>query len=623
MIESNTRKLFNPIQLTGGLALLLLASLATAADKKPAPAPSHPAAAPKSAPAAHSGGGSPAAAGRGPSTGGAHGPTTGGAAHGPTTGGAAHGPTTGGAAHGPTTGGAHGPTTGSPGAHGPAGAGAGRGPSTAGHGPVGGGGRGPSAAGGHGPVGAGNHGPGGAPRGAGNRPMGRDNHVVSTRGGNRMVTRPNGSRAEIHDSRRGMDVHHGLNGNRRVAVERADHSRIVAERGGRGYVQRPYAFRGREYAHRTYYVNGRAYDRFYQRHFYAGVYMDVYAPRFYYAPAFYGWAYNPWVTPVPYAWGWAGNPWAAYYGYYFTPYPVYPSASVWLTDYLISTSLAAAYQARMDAAAAAAANAGPPAGAVALTPEVKNLIAAEVQRQIALENAERQTPADTAGPDPKSSGIERMMTDGVSHIFLAGKDIDVVDGGGMECSLSEGDAIQLSRAPAAGESAASLFVLSSKGGQECRRGAAISVAVVDLQDMQNHMRETIDAGMGEIQSKQAKGLPPIPAPAAAAPTTAAFAAQAPPPDANAAAEINAQWKEADKAEQEVAQEAASGPSAGGDSAPPPPAAAPAQIGLGQTIEEVRSAYGEPKSIVDLGQKKLYVYKDLKVTFINGKVTDVQ
>ena len=50
---------------------------------------------------------------------------------------------------------------------------------------------------------------------------------------------------------------------------------------------------------------------------------------------------------------------------------------------------------------------------------------------------------------------------------------------------------------------------------------------------------------------------------------------------------------------------------------------PAQIQLGQTIDQVVAALGQPQKIVDLGAKKIYVYKDLKVTFVNGKVSDVQ
>jgi hypothetical protein len=54
-----------------------------------------------------------------------------------------------------------------------------------------------------------------------------------------------------------------------------------------------------------------------------------------------------------------------------------------------------------------------------------------------------------------------------------------------------------------------------------------------------------------------------------------------------------------------------------------PQQAPAQIQLGQTPDEVQAALGQPDKIVDLGKKQIYVYKDLKVTFLNGKVSDVQ
>ena len=55
----------------------------------------------------------------------------------------------------------------------------------------------------------------------------------------------------------------------------------------------------------------------------------------------------------------------------------------------------------------------------------------------------------------------------------------------------------------------------------------------------------------------------------------------------------------------------------------PPQAPPAQIQLGQTIDEVVGALGQPERIANVGSKKIYVYKDLKVTFVNGKVSDVQ
>lgn len=55
-------------------------------------------------------------------------------------------------------------------------------------------------------------------------------------------------------------------------------------------------------------------------------------------------------------------------------------------------------------------------------------------------------------------------------------------------------------------------------------------------------------------------------------------------------------------------------------APPPE---PQQIEKGQTPEQVKAALGTPDKIVNLGSKQIYVYKDLKVTFLNGKVSDVQ
>jgi hypothetical protein len=57
--------------------------------------------------------------------------------------------------------------------------------------------------------------------------------------------------------------------------------------------------------------------------------------------------------------------------------------------------------------------------------------------------------------------------------------------------------------------------------------------------------------------------------------------------------------------------------------PAPAPAAPASIQLGQTIDQVVAALGQPDKMVNLGAKQIYVYKDLKVTFVNGKVSDVQ
>lgn len=59
-------------------------------------------------------------------------------------------------------------------------------------------------------------------------------------------------------------------------------------------------------------------------------------------------------------------------------------------------------------------------------------------------------------------------------------------------------------------------------------------------------------------------------------------------------------------------------------APAPAAPAePATIAKGQTTDQVQSSLGKPDKIVNLGAKQIWVYKDLKVTFMNGKVSDVE
>ena len=57
--------------------------------------------------------------------------------------------------------------------------------------------------------------------------------------------------------------------------------------------------------------------------------------------------------------------------------------------------------------------------------------------------------------------------------------------------------------------------------------------------------------------------------------------------------------------------------------PPPPPPDPAEVKEGQTIDQVVAALGPPAKKAKVGTKDIYYYKDLKVTFINGKVKDIQ
>jgi hypothetical protein len=63
----------------------------------------------------------------------------------------------------------------------------------------------------------------------------------------------------------------------------------------------------------------------------------------------------------------------------------------------------------------------------------------------------------------------------------------------------------------------------------------------------------------------------------------------------------------------------------GEIAPPPAPPAPAPtISVGMTKDLVLAAFGEPARKAVVGTKEIYFYSDMKmkVTFINGKVTDI-
>jgi hypothetical protein len=381
---------------------------------------------------------------------------------------------------------------------------------------------------------------------------------------------------------------------------------IVTNAAGHGYAQRPITVRGQSFVQRTYYNHGRAYPLYYRASVYRGITFNVYTPVRYYSPRYYTWAYTPWRSPVYYNFGWGGSPWMGFYAGYFTPYPYYSGPNYWLTDYLLAMSLQDAYQDRMDAAAAAQAGYDP-YGQAALSPQVKNAIAAEVQRQLNQESAESQNSA------MMGNGAPQFLSDNSTHVFVVSSSL-IVNAGSRDCALTQGDVLQLNPAPSPDPASASVQVLASKG-QDCQAGNLVSVQLVDLQEMQNHMRETLDQGLGELQTRQGQGgLPPIDA-SLRTQTPASYASDLPPAETNVADELKQQAQDADRQEQAVLGQAEPVAGAG--------AGAPPTIQLGQTIEEVVAQMGNPTRIADLGQRKTYFYPDMKIIFVDGKVSDVQ
>jgi hypothetical protein len=433
-------------------------------------------------------------------------------------------------------------------------------------------------------------------------------------GGRDVVHSPNGSQvhvvggrvAEVHTSN-GAIIHHAPDGRTHVEMVRPGGRVVVVSARGNGYVQRPVMVGGRTYVQRTYVVHGVVVPRVYRTYAYRpGLVLNVYAPMRYYRPGFYMYAYNPWNRPVVYSsWGWGGSPWYGYYGGYFAPEPMYRSPAFWLTDYMIAATLDQAYQDRM------ASNQSMQAGYVpsgpGLSPDVKQLVADEVSRQLHQEQAEAQSPAATANANPFGGDAP--------HVFVANASVEAVSGD-QTCVISEGDVLELRGAPPLDATAASVQVRASKGG--CPRGATVMVGLQELAEMQNHMRELIDRGLGDLQTKQGQGgLPPLSADAAAPATPVSWASQIT-PDSGVLGELTQVSDEATRAEQEAVNGALNTSISSSASG-----AGPREVGLGSTIDDVLAIFGQPLKTADLGPKKIYIYKDVKITFQDGKVIDVQ
>jgi hypothetical protein len=387
--------------------------------------------------------------------------------------------------------------------------------------------------------------------------------------GGKADIRPNGKVRSI--DAKGMHIEHGLHGGRKVEGMH-NGARVVNTGRHGGYVQRNYVSRnGRTYVSRTYVVNNVAYTSVYRSYGYGGYCCYYgYAPAYYYQPAYYGWAYNPWPAPVAYGWGWGGAPWYGYYGGYFAPYPTYPSAAFWLTDYLVAANLQAAYQAQAEAAAAggqamqdshaagtnggggtqAAASSSSPA----LTPQVKQAIAEEVKAQLAAEKNEAGKTAPAGGQQSTATSNEvPPALDPARRTFVVFTDLDVTTDNGEECALSAGDVITRLTDKPDDDKKVNVSVASSKK-TDCAAGKQVAVSVDDLQEMHNHFREQLSSGMKSLAEKQGTGGLPK------APDTSTTGGEipAPPPDTTAAKALQDQQQSADQTESEVTKETSSG-----------------------------------------------------------------
>jgi hypothetical protein len=375
---------------------------------------------------------------------------------------------------------------------------------------------------------------------------------------------PNGGQVHMDHSRvvgvhtaNGAVIHHGPEGYRTVAVVRPGGGTVVVNNYGGGYVQRTVVITNHSYVQRTYVLNGIVTTRVYRPWVLRpGLTVNIYTPIHYYHPGLYVWAYNPWARPVYYnSWGWVGTPWFGFYAGYFAPSPYYPSPAFWLTDYLIAASLEDAYRARVEANMEM--QAGYYAGQPGLTPDLKEAIAEEVNRRLRQEQAEAQMA---------NAGVESNPFAGGPHVYVADNTVEAMAGFGS-CLITPGDVVELRGMPPLDATSKPVYMRAGERGG-CPRGSTVMIAIQDLAEMQNHMRELVDRGLADLQRCQGQsGLPPMPADAAAPPRPVSWASQVQ-PDAGAQNEINQVSNEAARVEQDTVNSTVEGPPPDANTAPP-------------------------------------------------------
>lgn len=344
---------------------------------------------------------------------------------------------------------------------------------------------------------------------------------------------------------RTMTVDRPLRGDRRVEGFRPGGVRVVTV-GRRGFVERPFR---PGYVSRTYVIGGRTEVRVYRRYTYGSISYYNYVPRAYYQPAFYAWAASPWAMPVSYAWGWGPMGWFGFYGGYFGPEAAYPSASLWLTDYLLAENLRQSYEDRQSAGEQLPPQDGQGA---ALTPEVKQAIADEVSRELADERAAAaQPPAGVTPPQTTASAPPPALK---QHIFIVSTSLDLNPAdGGPACAVTAGDIIERTGRGMTQDGKIAINVLNSKSG-DCQADTASTIELATLQDMQNQYREQLAAGTYKLAKSQGQGLPSGPP----AGNPRQLAEGQAPPDADAQTLVMQQNQDADRTESEIKQSLGTG-----------------------------------------------------------------
>jgi hypothetical protein len=275
---------------------------------------------------------------------------------------------------------------------------------------------------------------------------------------------------------------------------------------------------------RTFVSGGHVlYAHVYQRHvwhqFGRAFGYETFVPAVRYPGVYYAWALAAWPHPVTYTWGWQVQPWYPMYGSLFTPYPVYTSPDLWMTDYIIAQSMQTAYQAHTVAPAAAPvppgdpvaptaqpSDAAPPAqpsnAPPAVTPQVKAQLNAEIKVQL----QEQQAAAATSATLTMQSTPPALKPD---HVFFqVVQPLDVTFGTvNGHCSLSANDYIKRTGGISDDDWMIPVVVELSRP-SDCPEGLRTRIALNDLNAMENEQEaQVMEAMQGASKSMGPNGPP--------------------------------------------------------------------------------------------------------------------
>lgn len=337
-------------------------------------------------------------------------------------------------------------------------------------------------------------------------------------------------------------VTQGVGGQRTTQTKYADGSRVVNFGPHSGFAEKPIPGR-MGFVSRTYSYGGTTRVSVYRSYSYRSHAYYRYVPAAYYHPAFYGWVNGYWATPIVYGWG--APPWGTYYGVYFAPFPRYATADLWLTDYLLYSTLQAAYAARQaDAADQQVAMAT--AGQGQLDPQVKAMVAQQVQVDVSeMQTASGTTDGTSTTLPPPNAVPDVLKPDHTT--FQVSTDVQLQYGQDQTCVVTAGDI--LFRKPENTVDAAGtvqVMVVGSKPGS-CDLNTAAKIDLASLQEMDNQFEQQLESGMQTLAAKAGKG----PFPASPAPDQTQVAAGTPPPAQNVDALLNQNQTSGDQAQAEV------------------------------------------------------------------------